>query len=108
MLLKGLRRMERNEKVKRMMDQISRAYGDEEIKQRPEIQKLLLENAQLLEKTENRGLVATKICKGIALYAVSHQRDFPKALGELHSQLKNEAVKYDATAMTAILLPMWF
>ncbi|MDU5337218.1 bacteriocin immunity protein [Enterococcus sp.] len=100
--------MERNEKVKQMMDHISQAYGDAEVKQRPEIQKLLLENAQLLEKTENRGLVATKICKGIALYAVSHQHDFPKALGELHNQLKSEAVKYDATAMTAILLPMWF
>ena len=100
--------MERNEKVKQMMDYISQAYGNAEVKQLPEIQNLLLENAQLLEKTEDRGLVASKLCKGITLYAVSHQHDFPKALGELHNQLKSEAVKYDATAMTAILLPMWF
>lgn len=96
------------QKAEAMMDQISQAYGDQEIKQRPELQKLLLENAQLLEKTEDTGLAATRICKGIALYALAHQRDFPKALGELHNQLKSEAVKYDATAMASILLPLWF
>ncbi|MFC0275870.1 bacteriocin immunity protein [Enterococcus devriesei] len=100
--------MSRSEKAKAMMDQISRAYGDREVKRYPEVQKLLLENAQLLEKTEDCGLVATKICKGLALFALAHQPDFPKALGELHNQLKKEATKYDATALATILLPMWF
>lgn len=99
--------MKRSQKVKIMMDQISHAYGDEEVKRYPEAQELLLENAQLLEKTEEYGLVATKICKGLALFALAHQRDFPKALGELHNQLKKEATNYDATALASILLPMW-
>lgn len=100
--------MKRSEKAKQMMDQISQAYGDEEIKQQPEVMRMLFENAQILEQTEDYELVATKICKGIALYALSHQHEFPKALGILHNQLKGEAIKYDATAMTAILLPLWF
>lgn len=100
--------MRQSEKAKKMMDQISFAYAEEEIKRHPELQKFLLENAKTLEKTQNCGLVATKICKGIALYALSHQQDFPEALNVLHGQLKNEAVKYDATAMTAMLLPLWF
>lgn len=100
--------MMESQKAEEMMDQISQAYGDKEIQELPEVQKFLLENAQLLEKTEACGLVATKICKEIALYAFSHQCSFPKALGELHSQLKHEAMKYDATAMVAILLPVWF
>lgn len=100
--------MNHNEKTEQMMDKLSRVYGSEEIKARPEVQKFLLKNAQLLEQTENYGLVATKICKEISLYALAHQHDFPKALGELHNQLKNEAMKYDATAMAAILLPVWF
>ncbi|MBO0459688.1 bacteriocin immunity protein [Enterococcus hulanensis] len=100
--------MKNSEKARQMMDQISQAYGNGEIKTLPEVQKFLLDNAQLLEKTEACGLVATKICKEIALYALSHQNEFPKALGELHKQLKSEAMKYDATAMAAILLPVWF
>lgn len=100
--------MKRDEKAKQMMDQISCAYGDEFVKTSPGIKKMLFENAQVLEKTEDCGLVATKICKEIALYALSHQQDFPEALGTLHNQLKSEAMKYDATAMTAILLPLWF
>ncbi|MGM0174715.1 bacteriocin immunity protein [Enterococcus sp. DIV0800] len=100
--------MTRSEKTKAMMDQISRAYGDKEVKRYSEVQKLLLENAQLLKKTEDCGLVATKICKGLALFVLAHQPDFPKALGELHNQLKKEATKYDATALATILLPMWF
>ena len=94
--------MMESQKAEEMMDQISQAYGDKEIQELPEVQKFLL------EKTEACGLVATKICKEIALYAFSHQCSFPKALGELHSQLKHEAMKYDATAMAAILLPVWF
>ncbi|MDT2596443.1 bacteriocin immunity protein [Enterococcus dongliensis] len=99
--------MRRDERVSQMMDQISRAYGDKQVNQH-EVRKLLLENAQLLEKTEDCGLVATKICQGIAWYTLSHQHDFPKALGVLYNQLKKEAVKYDATAMSALLLPLWF
>lgn len=100
--------MKQSEKAEQMMDQISWAYGNEEVKTRPEVQQFLLENAKLLEKTEEYGLVATKICKAIALYALSHQHDFPSALGELHNQFKAEATKYDATAMAALLLPLWF
>ncbi|MEG1503084.1 MAG: bacteriocin immunity protein [Enterococcus sp.] len=100
--------MKRSEKAHLMMDQISQAYGDEKVKCIPEIQELLLSNAKILEQSEDCGLVATRICKGLSLYALSHTLDFPKVLAELHTQLKSEAVKYDATAMTALLLPIWF
>ncbi|MFC4772467.1 bacteriocin immunity protein [Enterococcus hermanniensis] len=100
--------MKRSEKARLMMDQISQAYGTETVKHIPEIQELLLSNAKILEKSEDCGLVATRICKGLALYALSHTHDFPEVLADLHTQLKVEAVKYDATAMTALLLPIWF
>ena len=44
--------MMESQKAEEMMDQISQAYGDKEIQELPEVQKFLLENAQLLEKTE--------------------------------------------------------
>jgi hypothetical protein len=98
----------RQEKVEQMLDQISAAYGDAAVKARPELRQLLLKAATELDKTGDYALTATKLCKTIALYYWTHQQDFPLAVGRLHQQLKGEAVKYDATAAAAFLLPVWF
>ncbi|MFD1318148.1 bacteriocin immunity protein [Loigolactobacillus zhaoyuanensis] len=96
------------EKVERMLDQISAAYGDAAVAQRPELRQILLQAATQLDKNGEYQLAATKLCKAIALYYWTHQQDFPAAVGVLHQQLKGEAVKYDATAAAAIMLPVWF
>lgn len=100
--------MKQEEKAKQMMDQISVAYADEAVKQRPELQEILLENATLLEKNGEYQLVATKLCKAISWYYLAHQQDFPKAIGILYNQVKGEAVKYDAVAISALMMPLWF
>lgn len=100
--------MKQEEKAKQMMDQISVAYADEAVKQRPELQEILLENATLLEKNDEYQLIATKLCKAISWYYLAHQQDFPKAIGILYNQVKGEAVKYDAVAISALMMPLWF
>ncbi|MFL2028431.1 bacteriocin immunity protein [Loigolactobacillus zhaoyuanensis] len=99
---------QKREKVERMLDQISAAYGDATVKAQPELRQILLQAATQLDKNGEYQLVATKLCKALALYYWTHQQDFPAAAGVLHQQLKGEAVKYDATAMAAMMLPVWF
>ncbi|MBO1308429.1 bacteriocin immunity protein [Enterococcus sp. 669A] len=100
--------MKQAEKAKQMMDQISTAYSDTTVKTRPQLQEILLENAALLEKHGQYQLVASKLCKSISWYYLTHQQDFPKAIGILYNQLKGEAVKYDGVAVTTLMMPLWF
>ncbi|WP_281165685.1 bacteriocin immunity protein [Liquorilactobacillus sicerae] len=93
--------------VQQLLDQLSQTYSDPEVKRFPAIQRMIFASAQELEKSQDCGLVATKLCKEIVLYYWSHQSDFPKALILLHHQIKSRAVKYDATAITAMMLPLW-
>ncbi|MFD0897860.1 bacteriocin immunity protein [Loigolactobacillus binensis] len=95
------------QKITQMMDQISAAYGDPAVKMQPELQALLLQAAKQLDKEGTYQLVATKLCKALALYYWGHQHNFPAAAVKLHQQLKGEAMKYDTTAAAAILLPLW-
>ncbi len=95
-------------KVTQMLDQISAAYGDAVVKQQPALQQILLKAATQLDKTGDYQLVATKLCKALALYYWQHQQDFPGAAVVLQQQLKGLALKYDATAAAAMLLPIWF
>ncbi|KRM90142.1 hypothetical protein FC80_GL001479 [Liquorilactobacillus cacaonum DSM 21116] len=97
-----------DEKVSKFLDQLSVAYADEQIKKQPDAQQFILESAQELEKTQNCDLVASKLVKKIVMYYWPHKNDFPEALITLHKQVKGYAVKYDAIATTALIMPIWF
>lgn len=100
--------MKKQEDIEKMLDLLSVAYADEQVKQQAEAGEMILALAKELEKTGNCDLVVSKLSKNIVLYYWQHQKDFPSALITLHNQIKQRAVKYDATALTAIMLPMWF
>ena len=100
--------MKNEEKVKEMLDQLSQAYADPEVKKYPAVQELIFSAAKELEKNGNCGLTASRFCKKMVLYYWSHQNEFPSALVTLHKQIRPEAVKYDGTALFAMLLPVWF
>ncbi|KRK81313.1 bacteriocin immunity protein [Companilactobacillus nodensis] len=99
----------RDEKVKAMMDQISTAYSDPDVKKSADAKKILLDSAKELEKSEDVDLVSTRLCKKIATYCFSHPKEPLRALVVLHDQVKHYAVKYDTTALTAMLAgTVWF
>lgn len=100
--------MKNEEKVKEMLNQLSQAYADPEVKKYPVVQELIFSAAQELGKSGDCGLTATRLCKKMVLYYWSHQNEFPPALVTLHKQIKPEAIKYDGTALLAMLLPVWF
>jgi hypothetical protein len=100
--------MKNEEKVKKMLDHLSQAYADPEVKKYPAVQELIFSAAKELENSADCGLTATRLCKKMVLYYWSHQTEFPKALVTLHKQIKPEAVKYDGIALLAMLLPAWF
>lgn len=100
--------MKNDQKIEHMMNVISIAYADPEIKLRPDLQKILFDAAQELDKTGEYQLIAAKLCKSLSLYTLSHKNDFPKAANLLYNELKKEAVKYEAVALTAFMFPLWF
>lgn len=100
--------MKRKEKVSMMMDQLSKAYGDKDLNDRPDLRAVILKSAQELEKTEDPDLVASKLCKAITMNYFVKRENFPKAIVVLFNQLKGKEMKYDGTALATILLPLWF
>ena len=100
--------MKKEQFLKEMLDQLSAAYADEQVKRQAEAGEIILAMAEELEKTENCDMVASKLSKKIVLYYWRHQKDFPAALITLHNQIKQRAIKYDATAVTALMMPNWF
>ncbi|MFD1472037.1 bacteriocin immunity protein [Companilactobacillus mishanensis] len=98
----------RDTRVKEMLDEISTAYSDEDVKQRQDLRDMLLKSAADLEKNQDVELESTKLCKKIALVYLANKENFPKALVLLHNQLKNDATKYDSVVAAAFLLPIWF
>lgn len=98
----------REEKVSQMMDQLSVAYGDPEVQRMPDLKKAIFNSAQELEKTENVDLVASKLCKKITLNYYVNREHFPEAATVLYNQIKTKEMKYDGTAIAAMLLPIWF
>ncbi len=61
-----------------------------------------------LTKTQNTGLVATKMVKSLVQYYWITKTQLPEAAIELHHQIKRDATVYDSIAMSAMLLPVWF
>ncbi|APX71771.1 bacteriocin immunity protein [Companilactobacillus allii] len=98
----------RDEKVQTMMDQISTAYSDSQVKKSPEAMELLFNSAKELDKTNDYSLVATKLCKKITYYSFEHPKDGLNALIVLYHQIKGYATKYDGIALAAMMLPVWF
>ncbi|MDA3973668.1 bacteriocin immunity protein [Enterococcus thailandicus] len=91
-----------------MMNQLSSAYSDEKVTQMPKIKEMIFNAAQELEKTENTKLVAAKLCQVITLSYLENKQEFPEAVIKLYYQLKHDAEIYQGTAMSAMLLPLWF
>jgi len=100
--------MKRTEKVNLVMDQLSKAYGDADVKKRPDLAKLILDSAKELEKSQDVDLVSSRLCKKITLSYLAGAKDFPKAVIILFNQLKGKEMKYDGTAIAAMMMPLWF
>ncbi|MGX2946559.1 bacteriocin immunity protein [Enterococcus alishanensis] len=96
------------EKVTAMMNNLSVAYGDEEMKKYPEIQKMLLDSAKELEKSGDSKLIAARLSYDIPKYFLGHKNDCPKALITLYYQIASDANKYKGVALSAMMLPLWF
>jgi len=94
-------------KVAVMMDQLSTAYSDTDLKDRPDLKQIILDSAKELQKTENVDLVASKLCKKITMNYFVNRENFPKSIIVLFNQLKGKEMKYDGTALATILLPLW-
>lgn len=97
-----------DEKVTEVMNQLSTAFSDAEVKKYPELKNMIFESATQLNKNGDVDLVATKLCKKMTLYYLSNKDAFPKAAIILFNQLKNKSMKYDSTAAAAMLMPLWF
>lgn len=95
------------EKVTLMMDQLSIAYADEQVAAISELQELLFNAAQELEKNEDTGLVAANLTGKIAIYSLGHNNQVPKAVSTLYYQIKRDAEKYKGIAITAMMVPVW-
>lgn len=95
-------------KLKTLMDQLSSTYSDEQVSLIPELQNIILEAAQELDKTNNTKLVSTKLCNTISFYYLSNKEQFPDALVKLYYQLKGDAEAYKGVAMSSIMFPLWF
>lgn len=101
--------MKTNEiKTKLLMDELSTAYSDPDVKKKPELQKMILNSAKKLNNGDDYKLVSTRLCKAIALSYIENQKDYPGAIIKLHNQIKNDATKYDGVAIAAMMLPIWF
>lgn len=94
--------------VQMMFQQIDKAYADEVVKQQPALREILLKSAKELQDHGDCQLVATKLTKAITLYYWEHQKDYPAALNTLYHEIKGQAVKYDTTAVAAMMMPIWF
>lgn len=106
-LLKEYVMKSREDKVKTMMDQISTAYSDPEVKKDSEVMKFLFDDAKELDKNENYDVIASRLCKEISLYSFSHSRHELKALTTLYYQVRGYATKYDGIALAAMMMPIW-
>lgn len=100
--------MKNKEKVELTMDQLSTAYGAEDMKDRPDLKEMVLKEAKALEKNGNVDLTSSRLCKEIALEYIKQKENFPKSLIVLHNQLKKNATRYDGTAIAAMMIPVWF
>lgn len=100
--------MKNSEQVSLMMDQLSKAYGDTEVKHHPDLAKMILDSAQELEKNHNPELVSSRLCKKITVSYLSNSKDFPKSIIVLFNQLKGKEMKYDGVALATMMLPAWF
>lgn len=96
------------DKLKTLMEQLSSTYSDEEVSRIPELQTIILEAAQELDKTSNVKLVSTKLCNAISFYYLSNKEQFPDAMIELYYKLKSDAETYKGVALSSIMFPLWF
>lgn len=96
------------ESVKRLMDLLSATYADEEVKKYSDLKSLILRSATELEKTENVDLICSQLSKQLVVYYLSHKKEFPKAALDLYNKISGHSMKYDSTALAAIMLPAWF
>lgn len=87
------------ENVTKIMDQLSHAYSDPEVKKIPELRNAIFKAAKELEKDGNIDLVATRLCHDIKLTWFAHKDNFPKAASKLYTDLSVNSLKYKNTAI---------
>ncbi|MCH4009633.1 bacteriocin immunity protein [Companilactobacillus sp.] len=96
------------EKVDEMMNQLSTAFSDPEVKKYSELKDLIFKAATELEKNGNVDLVSSRLSKKMTIYYLSHKKEFPRAAVDLFNQISQRRMKYDSTALAAIMLPVVF
>lgn len=97
-----------DERVKILMDQLSVAYNDPGVQAVPDFKVMIMNAAKELQKEHNPALVSTRLHKAIIAAYWAHRQVFPAALNTLYDQLSSATMKYDATAIATMLLPVWF
>lgn len=107
-LLKEYLMKTNEEKLQIMMDQISVAYSDPEVKNNQEVKEFLFNDAKVLDKNGDFHMIASKLCKQISWYSFENPKNPLKALATLYYQVKPYANGYDGVAMATMMLPVWF
>lgn len=100
--------MQKNNQVETMLDQMSVAFSDSEVKQEPVLRELILNLAKELNETQDTRLMASKIVKSLVSYYWETKKQLPQAAIILHNQVKKQATVYDGIATSAVMLPVWF
>ncbi|GMA70084.1 hypothetical protein GCM10025879_13300 [Leuconostoc litchii] len=97
-----------NKKVEIMLDQMSAAFSDPDVKQDENLRNMIFNYASELNKTQDTRLVSSKMVKSLALYYWGTKKQLPQAAITLHNQIKKDATIYDGITATALMLPIWF
>ncbi|MCH4009634.1 bacteriocin immunity protein [Companilactobacillus sp.] len=100
--------MSTDEQVTTMLNQLSTAYSDPEVKQNPTLANGIMHGAKVLEDKRDTELTASIVCKNITLAYTGNKNTFPKAAITLFDQLKNTASDYTAANSYHSIMPNWF
>ena len=88
--------MEKTEEVASLMDQLSKAYADPEVKADQSLSKLILKCAQVLEKTNDVNLVSAGFRIHLSNYDFYFQKGkLPKSVADLYDLCKKNKGKYN-------------
>ncbi|ADG40894.1 MULTISPECIES: bacteriocin immunity protein [Leuconostoc] len=100
--------MTSEQKVEQMLDDMSVAFSDSDIKASPELRDIIFNYAKELDSKRDYHLIASKLVKRFVMYYWETNKELPPAAIRLHNQVKPYATRYDGIAISTMLLPTWF
>lgn len=91
-----------------LMNQLSKAYSDPEIKQNPKLSVLILQLAEALDNGSSSQDVCETTCAYIAYYGISHREKLPKTAVNLYNYCKSRRIKYSGIMRADFFNTSWF